>query len=249
LARLEAVFGDRLKSSGVRQVFVITDGEVSNTDQVIECARNHRSENRCFSIGIGGCADAGMIEGIADATGGRADFVGSGEDLSLKVIPQLELSFVPSITDVTVDIECHESIEISPFPIHSITPNVCSTFFVRSSSPFSSSQSILISGQYADQVTDTVVEIRRTQLTDCLMALFALESGRCLERDLKLGRGNREELRSRAVALSISGGVLSTETSFVGVSQKIYGGKRQRDRRSIWDYAVRHQKPTLDSFF
>jgi hypothetical protein len=161
-----------------------------------------------------------LVEGIADATGGRADFVASGEDLSLKVIPQLELSLLPSITGVNIHIEGHDSIEISPFPIGNITPNISSTFFVRSSSPFSPSQSVLVTGQYIDESTDTVVETRPAELE--LIPLFAFESLRCLERDIKLGRGNLDELRSRAVTLSVESGVLCSETAFVGFSEKIY---------------------------
>jgi hypothetical protein len=76
--------------SGVRQVFVLTDA-------VIEVVRNSANKNRVFAIGIGSGADPGLVEGIAEAGGGRADFIASGNDLTKVVISQLELSLQPAL--------------------------------------------------------------------------------------------------------------------------------------------------------
>jgi hypothetical protein len=237
LAPLEAVYGENLKGGAVRQVFVITDGQVHNTERVIESARGHRQQNRCFAIGIGGGADAGLVEGIADATGGRADFVEPEDDLSLKVIPQLELSLQPTIADLSVHIENHEALQLAPFPLTNVTPDVASTFFVRTGQPFEGSQSVLITGQYLGESADVAVESQQNQeMGRCLRALFAFESIRSLEREIRINGSQAGELRERCVVLSIESGVLCSETAFVGFSpfvvrrqapMRSYGGPRR----------------------
>lgn len=47
-----------------RQVFVLTDGEVSNTAQVIELVRTHNANNRVFALGLGDGASHELVEGI-----------------------------------------------------------------------------------------------------------------------------------------------------------------------------------------
>ena len=47
-----------------RQVFVLTDGEVSNTQQVIDCVRAYQNTNRVFALGLGDGASHELVEGI-----------------------------------------------------------------------------------------------------------------------------------------------------------------------------------------
>jgi hypothetical protein len=50
---LSSIFDKPLKGAGVRQLFAIIDGEVSNTDRVLELVRRNAVSNRCFAIGLG----------------------------------------------------------------------------------------------------------------------------------------------------------------------------------------------------
>jgi hypothetical protein len=54
---------------GNRQIFVLTDGEVDNTDRVLEVSYANRNRNQVSTIGSG-CADARLVEGLANATDG-----------------------------------------------------------------------------------------------------------------------------------------------------------------------------------
>jgi Fe2+ transport system protein FeoA len=58
---LSSVFQKRLKGMGMRQLFVIPDGQVSNTDQVLELTRSNAVSNRCFAIGLGNGANVGVV--------------------------------------------------------------------------------------------------------------------------------------------------------------------------------------------
>jgi hypothetical protein len=58
---LAHVVGQSLAGVGLRQVFVLTDGEIGDTDRVLELAASSRSTTRIFTIGIGGGADAGLV--------------------------------------------------------------------------------------------------------------------------------------------------------------------------------------------
>eukprot|EP00961_Rhodomonas_salina_P003333 45990-Rhodomonas_salina.1 len=106
---------DRIRME--RQIFVLTDGQVSNEAEVFELIRRkcskkrskqrgaaaHKPRARVFSLGVGGGVSHYLVEGMARAGGGTAEFVSSAtEDLGLKVLTQLKLALQPALSHVSV---------------------------------------------------------------------------------------------------------------------------------------------------
>eukprot|EP00294_Goniomonas_avonlea_P013028 CAMPEP_0114548258 /NCGR_PEP_ID=MMETSP0114-20121206/4886_1 /TAXON_ID=31324 /ORGANISM="Goniomonas sp, Strain m" /LENGTH=678 /DNA_ID=CAMNT_0001732837 /DNA_START=15 /DNA_END=2048 /DNA_ORIENTATION=- len=86
-----------------RQVFVLTDGQVSNTEQVFAQVKSMSSTARVFSLGIGGGVSHHLVEGMARAGRGNAQFVAADERLETKVIRQLKDALQPALVDVSID--------------------------------------------------------------------------------------------------------------------------------------------------
>jgi hypothetical protein len=232
LTPLRWLFEQPLKGEGVRQVFVLTDGEVHDTDAVIDCGRTNRGLNRIFTIGLGSGADAGLVERLADASGGRSDFVNTGEDLGMKVIPQLELSLQPAASDITIHVEGHDQLEITPWPIGIITPNVAFPFFVRATADVG--EPILVSGSILTEQIECVIECEPCppEIARCLRVLFAFETIQSLEHLIKRGGANVQTLKGRCVAESLESGVLCRETAFVGFTERRYRKNPKRHTSS-----------------
>ncbi|CAL8124348.1 unnamed protein product [Orchesella dallaii] len=105
LGPLEKIYETPLVDGYSRQVFVITDGEVSNTSNVIGTVKSNANTSRVFALGIGESASHHLVEGIAKAGGGTCNFVTQGENLDKKVIQLLKNSLQPAITDIHVEWE------------------------------------------------------------------------------------------------------------------------------------------------
>jgi hypothetical protein len=86
-----------------RQLFVLTDGEVSNTDAVIGLARRHAGHARVFTFGIGAGASHHLVKGLARAGEGEAEMIAPGERIEAKVLRQLSRALSPALTEVRVD--------------------------------------------------------------------------------------------------------------------------------------------------
>jgi len=85
-----------------RQVFLLTDGQVSNTDDVIRLVQRKNQQCRVFSLGIGSSVSHFLVNGIARAGNGTSAFVASGERVERKVLKQLNDGFLPpSISPIT----------------------------------------------------------------------------------------------------------------------------------------------------
>jgi hypothetical protein len=76
---------------------------VSNTDDVIALVQSNNHSSRLFSVGIGDSVSHYLVEGIARAGKGTAQFVTGFADMSLKVMKQLKEAIQPALVNVKVD--------------------------------------------------------------------------------------------------------------------------------------------------
>ena len=101
-APLGAIFKVSPRPGCVRQVILLTDGQVTNEPAVIELARKHRARNRLFTFGIGPACSAFLVKGLARATGGAAEFITAGERIDEKVLRTFGRLASPIAGDVAV---------------------------------------------------------------------------------------------------------------------------------------------------
>merc|ERR1712027_124613 len=59
---------------GIKQVFVITDGDVTNQDQIFEYVNSQEQNMRVFGVGIGAGASSSLVNGISERGNGFASF-------------------------------------------------------------------------------------------------------------------------------------------------------------------------------
>lgn len=103
LAALEFALTQKHAGGLVRQVVILTDGQITNTDAVLNLAGQHAAGARIFTFGIGTGASPHLVRGLARAGGGTAEFIYPGERIEPKVVRQLGRLLSPSLTDVRMD--------------------------------------------------------------------------------------------------------------------------------------------------
>lgn len=102
-APLESILVAKPRSGGVRQVILLTDGQVTNEPAVVALARKHRAHNRIFTFGIGPACSQFLVKGLARATGGAAEFIAPGERIEEKVLRTFARLTSPMIEEVQID--------------------------------------------------------------------------------------------------------------------------------------------------
>jgi hypothetical protein len=92
-----------------RQVFLLTDGQVSNTQQLVDLTRKHCVHTRLFTFGLGGSVDRHLVKTLASAGRGECEFVSgfstaeAKQELNAKVMRNLIRAMQPSLTDAKVN--------------------------------------------------------------------------------------------------------------------------------------------------
>ena len=85
-----------------RQIFLLTDGEISNVDQVLDLCRSMAASSRIFSFGLGQSPSRSLVKGLARATNGRFVFVPPGSNVDLYVGQQLQKALQVSVTNLQI---------------------------------------------------------------------------------------------------------------------------------------------------
>ena len=59
----------------IKKVFLLTDGEVDNKDEIINFAAVNNEQARIHTFGIGSGCDKSLVKGVADAGRGTCSLV------------------------------------------------------------------------------------------------------------------------------------------------------------------------------
>jgi len=116
-----------------RTIFLLTDGAVDNTKEVLEFIKQNQKNQRVFSIGIGSGCSTELIKESARVGYGTYEFVGDDEDVNEKVIHLLKNSISPYITDFSLEFEDKSMVSYTVPNVESIgyvLPNQLIDFFV-----------------------------------------------------------------------------------------------------------------------
>lgn len=102
-APLLAIFSRPPVVGAVRQIILLTDGQVTNEPQILALARQQREHNRIFTFGIGSACSAFLVRGLARATRGAAEFISASERIEDKVLRTFSRIASPGVRDVQLD--------------------------------------------------------------------------------------------------------------------------------------------------
>ncbi|CAF4068533.1 unnamed protein product [Rotaria sordida] len=85
-----------------RQIFLLTDGEISNVTEVLDLCRSMASSTRIFSFGLGHSPSRSLVKGLARSTNGRFVFIPPNSTVDVYVGEQLQKALQRCITNVGV---------------------------------------------------------------------------------------------------------------------------------------------------
>ncbi|XP_034460742.1 von Willebrand factor A domain-containing protein 5A-like [Hippoglossus hippoglossus] len=221
LKPLTHIFSQPCISNQPRQVFVFTDGEVSNTKEVIDLVKKNSGSHRCFSFGIGEGASSALINGLAKEGGGHAQFITGTDRMQPKVMQSLRFALQPAVVDISVTWDLPEGMSftvLSP-PITAIFLGQRSLIYVQLTGQSSEAAEGCVTLKYslAGHPTENQLHFTLTPAEVTGLTVHRL-GARTLIRSLEMEEENGEE-QEKVVDLSVQSGVSSSYTAFIVVNK------------------------------
>ena len=228
LPALKFAFEQKGGSELTRQVVVLTDGEVTNTDAVLALAKQHAPQSRVFTFGIGAGASHHLVRGLARAGGGSAEFIYPGERIERKVVRQFGKLLSSALTDVRLE---WGNLKVTQAP--TVLPPVFGSgrlLVYGLDALLTSSSTVRLTAKGPAGPLQFDVPVDRSQAVDgrTVATLAARTRIRELEEgpEWVVSRGSRQRERKATgisreiVDLSIRYGLISRETSFVAIERR-----------------------------
>lgn len=105
------VFKNKADFRYPRSIFLLTDGEVYNTSEIIDMISENSLDSRVHSIGIGSGADKDLIIFSAKAGRGSASFVEKVDEIGKTVVSALKKAILPCLNNWQVSLSGEQAPE------------------------------------------------------------------------------------------------------------------------------------------
>ena len=243
---LQAVFTQRLKPGYPRFIFLLTDGAVSNTHQVVDLIKTNNDKAQVFTVGLGNGCSAELITKAALHGRGKHEFVVNNKEIHEKVISLLNSSLSPCLSEFSFHADNFDAVT------KSVTPNPASvafllngqtaTFFLflRKDAFINDAGVMALKLRMYDSrsVNYRTVDLRLSE-ADALendliskLGLFStIQSVEAEKQNISQGEQSvlwmeKAEMKKTLVELSVKYGILCKETAFIC---EVTQGEKKRD--------------------
>ncbi|XP_038610447.1 von Willebrand factor A domain-containing protein 5A-like [Tachyglossus aculeatus] len=226
LAPLKSILSNACRPEHPRQLFIFTDGEVENTEEVIAEVRRHSLTHRCFSFGMGEGASTALIKGIARATGGSAEFITGSDRMQPKALQSLKRSLQPAVQNVSLNWTLPPGLEpvlLSPTPsvIFGGRRSIVYAQLMGKQPPSGSTGSVCLRFTLRGQALENTLPFVLQPDSDAKLTVHRLAAKAQLQTLDASGRRASDEEKAKVVAVSIQSGVVSSLTAYVAIHKEL----------------------------
>lgn len=234
----------------MRQVFVLTDGQVSNTSACIELVNKSSSTNRVYTLGIGYGADRHLVGGMARAGEGTAVYTTQGESITPKVVQQLKDSLQPRVNEVEIKwgkVEAEKSnnkkaMDQAPAKVPSVFNGKRMVIYKLLKEKIEKDREVVFTARFGDQtmVEKLVVEPKSFIAGSQLHKLYARKKIQEVSEDSDLSYRDKQEI---VTSLGLKYSLITAHTSFIGVDDRVQEDQGHMQTRQVKNMMLKNSVP------
>ncbi|MDP2344738.1 MAG: VIT domain-containing protein [Deltaproteobacteria bacterium] len=221
-----------------RVLVFVTDGQVGNEAQLMKLLGQRLKGTRLFALGIDQAVNVGFLNRLA-ALGGQGDAeLVESEDRLDEVLTRCHRRIdAPVLAELSVDVEGATLVRdsVSPSRLPDVFVGVPAVVCGRIKRNGSGKPTLIVRGRLASGESFSQQVTVETTANSALLPAWGRLHLRDLEDRFDGGKGNKQELERRIVAVSLEAKVLCRFTAFVAVDHEVVneGGRLHQVTQAV----------------
>ncbi|NOQ90124.1 MAG: VWA domain-containing protein [Gammaproteobacteria bacterium] len=130
LAALKSALSDQQEFSRLRQVIFLTDGNISNEDELFDVIYHELGNSRLFTIGIGSAPNSYFMRKAANLGRGTFTYIGDVDEVQTKTAQLFKKLETPALLNIQLNID-RDSYEVFPNIIPDLYAGETTSIFIR----------------------------------------------------------------------------------------------------------------------
>jgi Ca-activated chloride channel family protein len=223
LAPLKEIYSHPLSVDQFRDIVLITDGEISDEVFVMELAKRHAGRTALHTVGIGNGPNEFLINGLARVSGGASALIAPNERIEPKILRLFKKVIDGPVRNLRIAWD--RDVDQTPGEVVAFLGQATS-IFARSAAGCGVNTKVRITGETRSGARTWDIPLEPVHSDVPIPVLWAREKIREIEADQTETAGSRQRERRQSksrqglIALSKQYGIVSSETSYVGIEKR-----------------------------
>ncbi len=216
LPPLEAALDDSHQASGLRQVVFLTDGEVSNEQQLLDAIAKSRGRSRIFMVGIGSAPNTYLMSRAAELGQGSFTHIGSVAEVNERMRALFDKLENPAVTDLAAAFS-QKNVNLSP----NLLPDIYhGEPLVLTARMGKAAGTLTVSGEIGDRAWTISLPLDQASNAKGISKIWARRQIDDAEVNLTLGKITQADADKRILRLALDHHLVTRLTSLVAVDTK-----------------------------
>jgi Ca-activated chloride channel family protein len=226
LEPLKDIYSKDTNSEYIRNIILISDGEVGNETEVVNLAKRGSDKNRLFTIGIGYGPNEYFLRETARISNGVSELISPGERIEPKILRLFKKVMSDNLHDLKI--EWGDSVDQSPALPVVYYGNMVS-IFGRVTEEVDLPEKVRITAMAGNMPIEWTIDMHKVNSKDSpIPLLWAREKIRDMEIEISRAslHGSKQKsrkdslIKKKIIKISKEFGIISRETSFIAIEKR-----------------------------
>ncbi|QWK79555.1 marine proteobacterial sortase target protein [Ochrobactrum sp. BTU1] len=215
LPALHAALDDSHQKAGLRQIVFLTDGEISNEQQMLDVIASRRDRSRLFMVGIGSAPNTYLMSKASEIGRGTFTHIGSVEEVDQRMRELFAKLENPVVTDVRASFS-QEGVNLTPGLLPDLYQGEPLVIAARTKH---STGTITVDGTVGRKPWTVSLRLDAASPAEGISKIWARRKIDDAEVDMKLGKITGLAADTRILSLALEHHLVTRLTSLVAVDQ------------------------------
>ncbi|WP_439710746.1 marine proteobacterial sortase target protein [Brucella anthropi] len=215
LPALHAALDDSNQGNGLRQIVFLTDGEISNEQQLLDAVAERRGRSRIFMVGIGSAPNSYLMNRAAELGRGTFTHIGSAAEVNERMRALFDKLEKPAVTDLKTSFS-EKNVSMTPSLLPDLYRGEPLVIAARMGKAIGN---LAIEGQIDGRPWTVNLPLDQAINAEGISKLWARRKIDDAEVELTLGKISQDAADARILHLALEHHLVSRLTSLVAVDK------------------------------